>query len=386
MTPRIKTVLLAGAFLAVAAAFFLGLTAWMTGGLHFDLLNTRSDAFSYWRESLTWGLPFHPHHPPGYPILIAAVHALVGGLLSPLALLQSMAFLFLAGGALIAARIAARNGLSTGWIWAALIFVAWPFVGSLYAVYPQIDACVLFLLFAGVALALSEKWIAAAAVWEIAMWIHPVAWIVAPVLLVSLAGFWLWESRRPSSAKRLGGKTLLAALAVGVLPVLLLWIWQTAVTHDPLWTLSSIFKEEVVSRGASPILDGWIGTLAGGGIGGYAKVAILAAIVLLAVYIVVRVAGGMAAEESPAGMYRRIVSLAAAAVILLLALALNQHEIWAVVRFSKILLIPLILFREKLFGFVPPKWRTPALAVVVAGGFLTQIAYAWYMASVFYAG
>jgi len=213
-----------------------------------------------------------------------------------------------------------------------------------------------------------------------------VAWIAAPVFLLSLIGFRIWEPRCPAIARRLSEKTLLAALAAGVLPVLLLWIWQTAVTHDPLWTLSSIFKEEVVSRGASPILDGWIGTLAGGGIGGYAKVAILAAIVLLAAYITVRAAGGLAAENDPAGMYRRIVSLAAAAIILLLALALNQHEIWAVVRFSKILLIPLILFREKLFGFVPSRWRTPALAAVVAGGFLTQIAYAWYMASVFYAG
>jgi hypothetical protein len=67
-----------------------------------------------------------------------------------------------------------------------------------------------------------------------------------------------------------------------------------------------------------------------------------------------------------------------------MAVVLNQHEIWAVVRFSKILILPLVLYRDRLFGFIPPRLRKPALVGLIGLGFLTQIAYAWYMANVFF--
>jgi hypothetical protein len=372
-------------FIAVCFFFFAGLTAWMAGEWKFDFFNPSGDVFEYWKESLTWGLPFHPHHPPGYPWLIAMLHWLAGAWLTPLQIMQTFSFLFLLGGALLMVPICNREGIpQRGW-WMAFLFIAWPFVGSLYAIFPQIDSIVLFLLILGILLAMDSRWILAGAAWGAAMLMHPVAWIFGPLLLLVPWGIWTWEKRRsPSFPEHMNGRELLAMTGLAVAPMIILWLWQTAVTGDPLWTIASIFKAQVVSRGTPTILDGWIGTVMGKGISGWVKVGILSIVVLTAGYILVRILTDRTVSRNGRELYRKLVSLLLPAVVLVMAVALNQHEIWAVVRFSKILILPLILYRDRLFGFVPQRLRTPALCVLIGLGFLTQVVYAWYMANVFF--
>ena len=372
-------------FLALCLAFFAGLTHWMSAVWKFDFFNPSGDVFTYWKESLTWGLPFHPHHPPGYPWLIAAFHDSAGNLLSPLQIMQTLSFLFLMGGALLMIPLCRREGIpERGWE-IALLFVAWPLVGSLYAVFPQIDAVVLFLLLLGVLLALNSRWILSGAALGIATIMHPVAWIFVPALVIVPWAVWIWERKtRAAGPREVEPKILVVMTALAAAPMVILWVWQTILTKDPLWTITSIVQAEVVSQGSMPILDGWIGTVIGGGLSGWAKVGILSLVVLTAGYLLLVVLRGRNPPGDGRGMYRRIVSGVIPAVLLGLAVVLNQHEIWAVVRFSKILILPMILYRDSLFGFIPLRFRKPVLLALIGLGFLTQIAYAWYMANVFF--
>ncbi len=374
-------------FLAVCLFFFTGLTAWMAGVWKFDFFNPAGDVFTYWKESLTWGLPFHPHHPPGYPWLIAVWHVLAGSILTPLQIMQSLSFLFLVGGALLMILVCKREGIAQRGVGMAFLFAGWPFVGSLYAVFPQIDAAVLFLLILGVVLALDGRWIASGAALGVATLLHPVAWIFAPVLIIAPWAAWLgWRKRPASDATDINPKRLALMTALAAAPMALLWIWQTIVTRDPLWTITSMLQAQVVSQGALPVLDGWFGTVAGHGLSGWAKAGILALVVLAALYILVRVLRERIPPGNGRELYRRMVCILIPAAVLGLAVVLNQHEIWAVVRFSKILILPLILYRERLFGFIPQRLRMPALGLLIGAGFLAQIAYAWYMANVFFSG
>jgi hypothetical protein len=372
-------------FFGVCFFFFTGLTAWMAGVWKFDFFNPGGDVYLYWKESLTWGLPFHPHHPPGYPWLIAILRLLAGAWLTPLQTMQTFSFLFLMGGALLMAPICNREGIpQRGW-WVAFLFIAWPFVGSLYAVFPQIDSIVLFLLILGILLSIEDRWILAGAAWGAATLMHPVAWIFGPLLMLVPWGIWAWEKRRsPSLARHMNGRELLAMTGFAVAPMIILWLWQTVVTGDPLWTIASMFKAQIVPRGTLPILDGWVGTVMEKGISGWAKVGILLLVVLAAGYILIRVLSDRTVLENGRDRYRKIVSALIPAVVLGMAVALNQHEIWAVVRFSKILIVPMILYRDRLFGFVPQRFRLPALGMIIGLGFLTQVVYAWYMANVFF--
>jgi hypothetical protein len=374
-------------FLAVCFFFFAGLTAWMAGVWKFDFFNPGGDVFTYWKESLTWGLPFHPHHPPGYPWLIAAIHALAGSLLPPLQIMQTLSFLFLLGGALILVPLCRREGIPQRGVWMAFVFIAWPFVGSLYAIFPQIDAAVLFLLILGILLAMASRRVLAGAAWGAAMMLHPVAWIFGPLFLVAAWAAWFHDRKHtPDPARAAGGKELLAMTALAVGPFAALWIWQTIVTRNPLWTVASIFSVQVVPQGSLPILDGWIGTALDGGISGWAKTGIVSLVILTAGYILMRVASDRSGPDSARPAFRKIISILIPAAVIGMAVVLNQHEIWAAVRFSKILILPMILYRDRLFGFIPYRLRTPVLGLLVGLGFLTQIAYAWYMANVFFSG
>ncbi len=385
MSFRWKRIAPAVFFLAVCLAFFDGLTYVMSVVWKFDFFNPGGDVFTYWKESLTWGLPFHPHHPPGYPWLIAALHTVTRAWLGPLQVMQTFSFLFLLSGALLMIPLCTQEGIAhRGWAM-AFLFIAWPFVGSLYAIFPQIDAIVLFLLILGILLAMRTRWVASGVVLGAATIMHPVAWIFAPLLLLVPWAVWVRERKRPSFNPRdIDTKQLLAMTALAVAPMALLWIWQTVVTKDPLWSIASIVQAQVVSQGSLPILDGWIGTVMGRGFSGWAKVGILSLVVLTAVYILVRVFTDRAAPENVRDLYRKIVSILIPAVVLGMAVALNQHEIWAVVRFSKILILPLILYRDRLFGFVPRRLRMPVLGILIGLSFLTQVVYAWYTANVFF--
>jgi hypothetical protein len=373
------------AVLVVGALFFWGLSQCMAGLWHFDFFISGGDVHTYWQESLTWGSQLNPHHPPGYPLLIAIVRTLSAGLLSALAIMQSLSFLFLMGGAFLCIVLCRREGIPRlGWQ-AALVFIAWPFVGSLYAVYPQKDSAVLFFLILGLLLALDGRWIPAGAAWGVATWIHPLAWIFVPILLLGPWAVWIWEGKHRTSAPgSIRLRELAALTAAAVLPLIGFWIWKTAVTKDPFSIITTIAGAQVVSRGSLPILDGWIGTLMDGGISGWVKVAILTLVVLLAVYTLVTVLRNRATPSNGRDLFRRIFSAAIPVGILVMALLLNQHEIWAVVRFSKILILPLILQRDRLFGFVPQRFWGPAFYGLIAAGFATQVAYAWYMTNVFF--
>ncbi len=385
MTIRWRQFALPALFLAVCFFFFAGLTQWMSSVWKFNFFNPSGDVYTYWKESLTWGLPFHPHHPPGYPWLIAAWHTVAGTWLGPLVIMQTFTFLFLMGGALLMIPLCRQAGIAKrGWAM-AFLFIAWPFVGSLYAVFPQIDAIVLFLLILGILLAMNSRWMASGAVLGAATMMHPVAWIFTPLLLIAAWAAWVWERKQPASLPRsINTRQLLAMTALAIAPMVILWIWQTIITKDPLWTIASIVQAQVVSQGSLPVLDGWVGTVIGKGISGWAKVGILSLVVLTAVCILVRVLADQVTQSNARDFYRKVVSILIPAVVLGMAIVLNQHEIWAVMRFSKMLILPMILYRDRLFGFVPQRLRMPVLGVLIGLSFLTQVVYAWYMANVFF--
>jgi hypothetical protein len=370
---------------AAAVLFFLGLSRCMSGLWGFDFFHPGGDVYAYWTESLTWGMPFHPHHPPGYPWLIALANTLSAGRLPPLAIMQSLSFSFLLGGAFLGMVLCRKEGIAyNGWK-VALLYIAWPFVGSLYAVFPQMDSIVLFLLILGIVLGLYRRWIPAGIAWGAAAIVHPLAWIFVPLLLSASWAVRVWGRKRPPAADGLAAaKEMILMTGSALAPWLGIWLWQTVLTADPFWTLTSIVNEQVASRGLFPILDGWIGSVADGGMSGWVKIGILSLVVLLAVHLLTGALRRRTAVECAGDRFRRIVSIVLTSGILLMALLLNQHEIWAVVRFSKILVLPIVLQRDRLFGFVPPRLRMPALWALIIAGFLSQIAYAWYMSTIFF--
>lgn len=338
--------------------------------LGFDTL--RSDAASYWQDALAWAMPYDAFHVPGYAWLIAAARAAFP-VLPPLAMMQAVTLLALLAGAWLVYRILKDAGVEDEpAAWGALAYGLWPFVGVTYVALPVADAPALALSLAGTWALCRRRPYAAALLLGLALVTHKATWPLVALLWTAL----LLSRDRPRPGRTIGATALL------LLPLAVLWAAGSMHHGTPAWLVSSNWAAEIQSTGALPVLD-WIGdTLDRGGFG-LVKGAVVVGVAALAAVLT----WTSARAERPYAGYGAAIALA----ILLLCLALNRHEIWAAVRFSRMLVLP--LGWSLLVSGAPQRvrdyrdghrWVSGAARPLLAAALLaSQLAYAWYMARVF---
>jgi hypothetical protein len=356
-------VILAVGYALVAAC--LGLV------LKFDFL--QSDVYGYWQESLDWGMTLHSYHVPGYPFLIALVHTLTGRILPPIAVLMLINFTALLVSALLVYRIIEhstlpRSGAAVG----ALAFGLWPFVGLVYSAYPLADIPAKTFLLAGIYFWIQTNprglsLLAAAGMLGISMVMHKAMWPVVLLLVLSQVVF---------KPVRLTLDRTAAVIALAA-PLGITWFMGFRQYSDPLWLLTSNLETEIISKTGLPVLDGLVGALSEGGARGLLKGGIVAGLAIVSVLLLI---GSLRGRGS-----QRFLSGALSLAVLALFLVLNQYEIWAAVRFSRLLVLPLLWAVSDWAGARPPFWaRVHWIAFALGLSFLTQFVYAWYIARVFF--
>jgi len=329
----------------------------------------QSDVLGYWQDSLNWRTPFHSFHVPGYPLLIALLNGMTFNALHPLWLMELInlaAFtisLYLLN---LVIRLLTNN--ETYAALGMLLFGLWPFVGLTYTVLPLADMPVLCLFLAGFYYLLRSKMLPAGIFFGLALITHKAIWIFVLLVIV-------FEMIR---RKELFTKNIVVLITTTILPLALLWIFGAVYHQSAFWLISSNLNVEIASKGQLPVLDGILGTLLQGGMKGAVKGLIIIGFMAI----------GMAALilNLKSRIEFRYWGLAISLGILALFLILNQHEIWAAVRFSRLLVIPLAIglpaSAARLFTH---KHSLAMIVTVLCLFFLSQFAYAWYVAQVFYA-
>lgn len=351
----------------------LALSAAGVGGvfrlMRFDVL--RSDALGYWQDSLNLAAPFHPYHVPGYPFVVALLRGLTLNLLPPQVVMQVAALMSFAAAVWLVYRILLLSSASPrAALPGGLLFMLWPMVGVTYVLYPVADALALALFLGGVYLHLKGLPGLAALPWAGALFTHKAMWVVVGLCTVVL---WL-RSTRDAGRK-------LAHLALMVAPLLVYFILGALHHNNPLWMLHSNLGTEVASRSGLPVLDGVLGTLLGGGLKGLVKGGLALLVLLLAVVST----WGPLKKDDPAGAINLGIGLG----LLLLAVLLNQYEIWAAVRFGRLLVLPLAALpavRRVVDAPALNGRRTALLAALGVGLLASQLFYAWYMGVYFSGG
>jgi len=356
------------AVLAILTVGYFFVAGWLGLLLRFDFM--RSDVSSYWQSSQTWSQSFHLFHVPGYPILIDILRRVTLGVFPPLGYLMAINLVAFLGSAVLVYRCVIESGLSRGLAaCSALAFGLWPFVGLVYTVYPLADLPAMFLLLAGVYALIRRRTLIGALFLGLSLIFHKAMWPVVALIVL----FHLFNQRPIFSRERAFAFLLLIS------PLFLVWQAGVASNHNPLWIINSNLEVEMAPRGDLPLLDGIVGAFREPGVRGLLKGAIigglgLSSILLLAANLKVRSA------FTPLG-------IAVSAAILALFIVLNQYEIWAAVRFSRLLVLPLAWVIG--YGLVArkPAWFKPAwLAPLFLLAFLTQLAYAFYMARLYFNG
>jgi len=343
---------------------FATLVIFMGGFLDYDFFRG-PDVRSYWEDSLSWCTPFNSFHVPAYALTIALIHSLVPQL-TPVTVMMGISLAAFLCTGIIVYRIGGNLGVSDKVRYlGALLFALWPFVGLTEVVNARADLLVLALFLGGICSLLRKQLNLSALLLGLALVAHKGIW---PFVLLVLAEAVLAQRIRFSTRSLL----LLVFLFA---PISVLWI-SGAIYHDSwLWILSSNLSQEIQSNSTLPVLDGLLGTFLN-----FTPVDLMKSAVLISVAFV---AGGLAFwswqnwKNTP---YALAISAAAA----LLFLLLNQFEIWAALRFSRLLIIPIFYFvagRPALNDLLHTRlWLF--VGAVLLPLFLSQLAFGWYLTTI----
>ena len=304
---------------------------------------------------------------PGYPLLIALLRFLTAERLNPVLLFWAVTFCaHILGGLAVYWSVRSRADERIGYL-SVLLFLLWPFVGTTYVAFPMADSVALALVAWGIALLLSERFHAAATPLGFATVIHKGTWIF--VIFLCLAGMITHRRRFPWTA-----------LLIAVCPLGLLWVaGMIGHGYDPSWLLSVSLPIQFAGKSHLPVLDGLVGTLLQGDIKSVAKSVVLWTHVALLVALLVAFGRGHDASIKWWG-------LAVVGGLLFLYTGLNQNIIWAAVRYSKITALPLGFYlgtRPRVASVLAQhQWIMAPLVIVLL---VSQFAYCWYMAEIFFA-
>lgn len=347
------------------AAYYI-MAAFFVIGLQHNIF--QGDVFGYWQDSINWRTPYHSFHVPGYPLLIALLRSITFNVLSPILTMWIINLLAFVISIYLVYKIIENliADKKTAFI-SAFLFGLWPFVGLTYTVIPLADLPVICLFLVGLYDLQRSKYLPAGVFFGFALVTHKAIWIF--VFLIVAFDF----IRR----KEYFSTQNFILLVATMLPLTILWLFGSSYHHSYLWLISSNLNIEVASRGNLPILDGILGTFLDGGLKGVFKGMILIAFLTVTV-------GAVFANIKLPSIFRYW-GIAIALGVLALFVVLNQMEIWAAVRFSRLLIIPLAIGLSRYInGWVSNKNHTALIALAMVILFISQFGYAWYIARVFY--
>jgi hypothetical protein len=351
--------------LALLTIGYISVALYLSLILRYDFL--RSDVLAYWKDSLNWQTPFNSFHVPGYPLMIAFFKGMTFGKLPPVLLMMGInwaALLICAGSIYQSINLTGRAKRYA--VIGACLFGLWPFVGLAYAVDPLSDIPAMAFFLTGLLSLMHSHKRLGALLLGISLITHKALWPF--VVLLVFADIYKHKPRK---------WTDLTVLAILFLPIFILWLAGTLHTGSPEWLFSSSASIGFTTRNTIPILEGVIGTMQQGGVKGLLKGGIviiffiMSAVLLFLNY----------KFRPPYFEY----GIAICAAILFLFFFLTHIEIWAAIRFSRLLVLPLIWLIESLYHDKLIFWFTPLFTGVILLLLLsTQFAYAWYIAQVFF--
>ncbi|MEI7899372.1 MAG: hypothetical protein WCK89_03910 [bacterium] len=307
------------ALLTATTVLYLSFLAYLLVVLKMNLLS--GDARGYWMFSQDI-----PHCPlgvawvPGYPVLIAALRSLTFGTVPPLVLMLTITGISYLLAIWTVDRLARAAGIPFPSL-VAMVFAVSPFSGLFYGVYPIADTMTIALLLATVLALEKARWPAFIVLGGASLVAHKIAWFFIPLMM--LIAFVKHKEVRPF-------------LVLMLVPLFAWFVFGSFHHPGVLWFLEDSYKGHFASLGRLPVLDGLVGPLTSGN-GPKVLKGILVATVLC-----------LAAVSAFLCYRRRFWSGAAISLsLVLMAVTINSWEIWAVMRYSRMLVIPLAFLAAK---------------------------------------
>ena len=299
----------------VSIIVYLLFFTYLKFGLKHDFMI--GDPGSYWRYSFNLSTPFSTWWVPGYPFVIAFVRTLSFNQLPPVVVLMIVSATFYAIQIIAVYWLLSELNVSSS-LRVALLFAVFPLVGLTYSVRAYADGMATALLVLTLLYFVKEKWGVCAIFLSMTMLTHKATWLfLCPLMLIAF--FRYKQARVPM---------ILAGLPLGIL------VLAGAFYHkDLLWFMRWSVENLFVSQSSLPVLDGVINPLISADTGKKLKGVVVLILFLSAVYLLHR-----------AWRSKFWLGLAICCGLVAMGLVLNQYEAFALVRFSKVIVIPAAYF------------------------------------------
>ncbi|MCJ7696035.1 MAG: hypothetical protein MUO40_11520 [Anaerolineaceae bacterium] len=330
----------------------------------------QSDVQGYWIDSLNWETPFHPHHVPLYPLLIAGFRGITFNIFRPLVYMIgiTIACLILA---IISIKKISLTILPNSVIYLIpiLLLVIWPLAGIYAVVYPLDDYVAISIFLFGLLLFIKNKPAFGSIVWGLAMITHKAIW---PFVGLS---YLVWSVIELQQVKI---KWLFHSFLL-LLPLVSLWIGGAAYYSNWKWILSSNLGEIYNHEMLIPF-RGIINAFLLGDPASILKGSVMVFLLLLTVGIMV-----VLIKNKPVHF---LYGLSITIAVLLMAMMLSEMLTWGFVRFSRLLVIPILLIISDLrqkgkIQITKPlqKWLIVIAIILMT---LSQFVFVYYMARIYF--
>lgn len=335
--------------LFVSALMYILFEIYFAVILKYDLY--RTDVWVYWKDSFNWKTPFSSWWVPGYSLLIALVRLLTFSLLSPVATMSLISGFFYLLAVTAVYKILENLKVNNAY-YITLIFAAYPFIGLTESVNPRADITAIALTALCILTFEKKKWIAFTIFAAAAIMIHKATWfLVMPLMAFA---FFKYKSSR-------------YWLPLAVLP-LMSWIVCGAVYHkNILWFMHYAVNNLMNSSSSLPVFNGVFGPVLSAETSKIIKGIIISLVFGLAVL------GGYYSFR-----IKYWPGLFICLSIFIMAAVLNEYEIWAVVRFSRLIIIPIAFILGSLKPGVLCYNKYIFLSILLAG-ILSNLMFGYYM-------
>lgn len=342
---EIKTLILSAGFM------YLLFLLYFIFVLKFDLF--RSDVYQYWKESYNWRAPFSTWWVPGYSLLVALVRGLTFNLFPPLVIMWFISGISYVIAVVIVYKIIIMFNLKYA-IQIALVFAVFPFVGLTESVNPRADITTTALLLLSLFFFEKKQWLAFTLASALCLITHKATWFFIPPL--SLFAFFQDRKSR-------------MIIPFSVIPLFAWMICGAVYYNDIFWFMHYGISKLIKSSSSIPVLDGLIGPFFSGSLPKMIKGFLVFLTFLSAIFSLIY----------SYRMHFRVGIILAISIIMM-AISLNRYEIWAVVRFSKIMVVPLAFVLQN----IPLKIKMNSnsrWALIILLFILTNISFGYYMAN-----
>jgi len=346
-------------FLFIAILLYFAYLCFILFYLHFDMM--RSDVLIYWKNSLSLQKTlFSTWWVPGYSLLIALIRSVTFNLLPPIAIMIFISFTAY----ILATWFIFKESIELGWDSCeakkiALFFATYPFVGLTYAVYPIADSLAIALFIISFIFIHKTQWKYASLLSGITMLVHKITWFFIPILLLFIFIV------NPNSRKY---------IILAFIPIILLEIIGVFYHHNILWMIQWSKEHLMTPRSQFLLFDGLLGSLIYGDLFDKIKGIIVLIIVIWALslsWISIRIYY----------WYGIIIGMS----FIIMSAIINQYEIWVIIRFSKILILPSLVPLLTIKTKFKKKFLIKSIFVsILIFSIISNFLYGYYMAKIFF--